>query len=248
VEENSNFKYGPSIRANIVLSKINERLRLTVSGDNEPPPVTPSLPEDPGNPGFDRTIGNSTRFVNTELRYGLIESPSTNLFLGAGVRVVLPPQAFLRSRFQYTYRLSDISLVRFGETFFVRNPDGLGATTELDLERLLDEKTLLRWASTGTTASGIQGVEWGSELSLTHELSPKSAITVMGGVYGNSSVSDTITNYRLQTRYRRNFMTKWLFFELEPEVFWPRASEGYFPRKVAMTFRLEVVFEGTAAK
>ncbi len=247
-EEGENLKFGPSIRANLVLSKINERLRLTISGDNEPPPVTPSLPEDPGNPGFDRTSGNTTKFVNTELRYGLIKSPSMDLFLGAGVRIVLPPEAFVRSRFQYNYHFSDTSLFRFEETLFVITPKGPGTTTELTLERLLDKETLLRWASSGTAARGIQGFEMGSELSLIHELSNQSAITVLGGVYGNTSFYDTVSNYRLLTRYRRDLLRKWVYFELEPEIFWPRTGDRQFPTKFAFTFRLEIVLEGTAAK
>jgi len=243
VETGGNFKYGPSIRAHLVLSKISERLRLSISGDNSPVPVTPSLPEDPGNPGFDRTAGN-TRLVNTELRYALMQTPSVNWFMGAGIQIVLPPEVFARSRFQYTHHLSDISLVRFGETFFVRTPDGPGETTELDLERLLNPKTLLRWSSIGTASYGIRGFEWGSELSLIHELSPLSAITLMGGIYGNTSLDDVMGNYRLLTRYRRNFMRSWLFYELEPELFWPRRADGKFPTNFSFTFRIEVVFKG----
>jgi hypothetical protein len=247
IENDGNFKLGPAIRAHVVLSKISERLRLTISGDNEPEPPTPTLPEDPGNPGFDRTSGN-TRLVNTELRYGLIKTPSLDLFLGAGVRLVLPPQVFVRSRLQYTYRLSDVSLLRVGETLFVRNPDGPGETTELDLERFLDPKTLLRWASAGTASYGIRGVEWGSELSMIHELSSLSAITWMGGMYGNTSFDDVVSIFRLLTRYRRNFMRSWLFYEVEPELFWPRREDGKFPTHFAFTLRLEVVFQGTASR
>jgi hypothetical protein len=247
VENGGNFRYGPSLRANLVLSKISERLRLTVSGDNTPVPPTPSLPEDPGNPGFDRTAGN-TRLVNTELRYGLVKTPSMDLFLGAGIQLVLPPRVFARSRFQYTHHLSDVSLVRFGETFFVRTPDGPGETTEFDLERLLDQKTLLRWASVATASYGIRGIEWGSELSMIHELSPLSAITVLTGVYGNTTVDDVMSNYRLVTRYRRNFMRTWLFYEVEPELFWPRRDDGRFPTNFAFTFRIEVVFKGIATR
>src|SRR6185369_7260010 len=216
-----NLQYVPAIRANIALSRINERLRLTVSGEDEPKPATPTLPDDPGSPGFDRTSGNF-RLVNTELRYELIKTPSLDLFLGAGVELALSPQVFARSRFRYTCKISDIPLVRFGETLFVKTPDGPGTTTEIALEHLLDQKTLLRWDSTGTVISGLQGVEWGSELSLMHNLSPLSAISVLGGTYGNSSFDSVINVCRLLTRYRRNFLRSWLFYEMEPELFWPR--------------------------
>ena len=55
-----------------------------------------------------------------------------------------------------------------------------------------------------------------------------------------------ITNYRLLTRYRRNFLRSWLFYELVPEISWPRKGDDVFPTNYAMTFVLEVVFKGSA--
>ena len=245
VEQDGKLKYGTSVRANVNLPRISERLRIIISGENEPEPFAPSLPEDPGNPGFDRT-SRDVRLVNTELRYGLLQTPSTILFLGAGVRLKLPLEAFARSRFQYINHLSDVSLIRFGETLFVKNTDVLGETTEISLEHLLDPKTLLRLANSDTVSYEIKGVEWGTELSLIRELSPQSAINLTAGVYGNTSVRDWIENYRLLARYRRNFLRSWLFYELEPEISWPRMVAGNFPPKFAFTMRLEIVFQDSA--
>ncbi|HEY7528218.1 MAG TPA: hypothetical protein VH660_03635, partial [Candidatus Deferrimicrobiaceae bacterium] len=132
-EEGGNFIYRTSVRASLRLPKISDRLHLVVSGENEAEP-SPGLPDDPGNPGFDRTLAN-TRLVNTELRYGLIRRPAIDLFLGAGIRVTLPVESFVRGRFQYTHRLGESSLARFAETVFWKNEDGLGETTEITLER-----------------------------------------------------------------------------------------------------------------
>ncbi len=245
VEKGGHIRLGTNVRANIKLTRISERLRLSVSGGDEPEPLSPRLPEDPGNPGFDRTTLTNTRLVNTELRYGLFHTPSSDLFLGAGVRLVIPPEAFVRSRYQYTHHLSDLTLVRFGETLFVKNPVGPGETTEVDLEHSLNQKTFLRWSNSGTISYEISGMEWGTELSLIRELSSKSAITVTGGVYGNTSVNDWVTSYRVLTRYRRNFLRPWLYYEIEPEMSWPRVADGYFPTSFAMTFRIEIQFHDT---
>ena len=243
MEQRENLRFGESILAHMVLSKLSERLRLTISGESEPAPFASRLPEDPGNPGFDRT-SQTARLVNTELRYGLLQTPTTDIFLGAGFKVTFPPEAFLRSRYQYTHHFSDITLVRFAETFFLNNNVGLGETTEVALERLLDQKTLVRWANTATASQRAEGVEWGSELSWIHELSSKSAITLMAGVYGNTTFDDVMSNYRLLARYRRNFLRSWLFYELEPQISWPRDADGKFPHKLALTLLLEVVLEG----
>jgi len=243
INHEGHLQFGTTVRANLVLSRISDRLRLAVSGGDEPEPSAPGLPEDPGNPGFDRT-SQTTRLVNTELRYGVLHSPSMDLFLGAGVRLVLPPEAFARSIFKYTHNISDVSIFRFGETLFVNNTVGPGSTTEFNLERSLNQKTLLRWANLATISYKIEGVEWGTEISLIKELSPKSGITVTGGVYGNTSINNWVTNYRIFTRYRRNFLRSWLYYEIEPVMSWPRSADGYFPTNFAVTFRLEMLFQG----
>jgi hypothetical protein len=245
LERGGTLKLGTSARASAVLSKISERLRLTISGDNEPDQISPSLPEDPGNPGLDRT-SRTTRLVNTELRYDLFRRPSMDLFLGAGVRVVLPLEAFVRSRFQYTSDIGHGISIRVAETFFMKNRDWLGETTEISLERLLGAGTLLRWSASGTASQEIKGLEWGSELALMHALSTRSGITVAGGVYGNTNSSAVAGTYRVLGRYRRNFLRPWLFYELEPEVTWPRGAEGHYQPVFAFTFRIETAFQGAA--
>jgi hypothetical protein len=246
VEERGQFKYRTSVRGSFVLPKISKRLRLVISGETEAEPEAARLPEDPGTPGFDRTLPN-TRLVNTELRYIIVQKPLTNLFLGAGVRLKLPFETFVRSRFQYTHRLGEVALARFGETLFWKNTDGFGETTEVDLERQLAPKTLLRWANAGTWSEATSGLDWGTDLSLLRELSLRSAITLSGGVFGNTRPTAEVQTYRILARYRRNFLWPWLFYELEPEVSWPRDPAGAYHSAFAFTFRVEVVFQESTA-
>lgn len=244
VEQGRNWHFGSSLYANFALSRISERLHLFFTGEDEPTLNTQSLPSDPGNPGFDRTTP-TTHFANTELRYELIRNHSLNLFLGTGVRLVLPFEVFARSRVQYTHDFSDLFLMRVAETLFVKNTDLFGETTEFSLERLLGETTLLRWANSGTASKEIKGLEWGSELSSTWQLSPKDAITLKGGLFGTITTDALIQNHLVLVRYRRNFLRSWLFYELEPQVSWPRNPDGSKPPIYAFTFRIEVVFNGT---
>ncbi|MBI5420557.1 MAG: hypothetical protein HZA60_10745 [Deltaproteobacteria bacterium] len=245
-DEGGRFKYRTSVRASARLPKISERLRLVVSGENEAEPVGARLPEDPGNPGFDRTLQN-TRLVNTELRYGVIRRPEVDLFLGAGARFVLPMETFVRTRLLYTRRFGEVYLARFGETLFWKDVDGFGETTEISVERQLGRNTLLRWANSGTVSESSQGLEWGSELSFLREFSPRRAITLAGGIFGNTRPAAVVQTYRILSRYRQNFLRDWLFYELEPEISWPRKPEGGYTAALALTFRLEVVFRGSAA-
>jgi len=244
-DEGGKFKFLTSARASLRLPKISNRLRLVVSGETEAEPA-PGLPEDPGNPGFDRTLQN-TSLVNTELRYGILKRPDVDLFLGAGVRLKLPVESFVRGRFLWIKRLGEFSLARFGETVFWKDSIGFGETTEIDLERQLGPKTILRWANSGTLAQESRGLEWGTELSALRQLSHLSAISLAGGVFGGTRPVAVVDSYRIYTRYRRNFLRSWLFFELEPEISWPRNAGGAYTSAMAFTFRVEVVFQGKAS-
>lgn len=243
INNDGKLKPAMTVRANIHLSAINERLRLSIAGDDLPESKSQSLPEDPGNPGLDRT-SHPTRLVSTELRYMLLQSATIDSFLGAGIRLTLPLQSFVRARYLYTHQVSDIALVRLGETLFLKNRDGFGATTEVSLERLLDPNTLLRWANSATVSQSISGMEWGSELSLIRELSLLRAATITGGVYGDTTSAAVVTNYRLLANYRCNFLRHWLFYEIEPEVSWPRDASGSYSANFAILLRLDIMFEG----
>ncbi|MFA7405828.1 MAG: hypothetical protein WC007_17695 [Pelobacteraceae bacterium] len=243
IDEGGKFKPDINVRANIVLPKTSEKLRLFISGENQLETPSPSLPSDPGNPGFDRSTRPSAKIVNTEFRYSLFAAPDQDLFLGAGVKVALPLEPFVRSRYQFIHTINNLFLIRLGETVFVKYSVGVGETTEVSLERVLDAKSLLRLANSATLSQEFSGLEWGSELSLIRELTAKSAITFTGGIYGNSTPDTVATNYRLLTRYRQSFLRDWLFYEVEPELSWPRQPGGVYAPKYAVTFRLEVLFQ-----
>lgn len=241
-EEGGEVLSRTAIRANLRLPKIGRRLRLVVAGESDVDPAA-RLPEDPGTPAVDRTTP-STRLRNAEIQYWVLQRPSANLFLGAGFRLRIPPEAFVRTRLQYTHRLSAVSLVRFGETLFLRDPDGFGQTTEVDLERVFGPKTLLRWANAGTVSQKSEGLEWATELSLQRQLTPGSAVTLAGAANGDTRPSAQAEIYRIFTRYRRNVLRPWLFLEFEPEIFWRRNDGGGHPAALAFTFRVEVLFQG----
>jgi hypothetical protein len=87
-------------------------------------------------------------------------------------------------------------------------------------------------------------MEWGTELSLLRELSSQRSITLVGGLYGATNVNDVVGTYRILARYRRNFWRPWLFYELEPELFWSRRDDRNYPTNYALTLRLEVILQG----
>ena len=167
-----------------------------------------------------------------------------SLDVGAGVRVKIPPDAFVRTRFQHARLVAFHTLGRFTATAFWDARDGFGESNQVDLERWLALPTLLRWSNSLDISEKSNGWTWGTELSLLHKISPKSAITFAGGVSGSTRPAWIAQNYRVLARYRRNVWRKWLFLEGEPDIHWPRKEDGSRKPVWGATLRVEILFTG----
>jgi hypothetical protein len=240
-DEKERFSARSTVRASLRLPRLKKRWKLVISGETrgDPNAITP---EDPGNPGLFE--GSRVRTGSTELIYDIHRTARSSLDVGAGVRVRIPPDAFVRTRFQHARPVGFRTLGRFTATAYWNARDGLGESNQVDLERWLAPPTLLRWSNFITIEEKNDGWIWGTELSLLHKISPKSAITFAGGVLGATRPAWNAENYRVLARYRRNVFRKWLFLEGEPDVHWPR-KEGEDRKPVwGGTLRVEILFTG----
>ena len=243
-EEGQGPKFRTSLRAKIHLPGLSRRLKLVISGENKPDPAV-VLPDDPGNPGFNaQAPGNSIKQFNTELRYEFLQTGKSYFFAGTGVRFVLPFEVFARVRYQFNQPFLDNNFFRFAVTPFWKNRVGFGETTEFSLERRIRPMLLASWSNSGTVSEASNGLDWGTALSLSDQLSPRSAISPSVGASGPTRPHTVVSNYRVGVKYRRNDFRPWFFWELEPEVNWPRDDRGARKPVRAVTFRVEILFPG----
>jgi hypothetical protein len=240
-DQQQHFVYRTWVRASIRLPHLSGKWRLVISGENKGDP-TAYKPEDPGNPGL--AVTASDRRASTELVYDVLQTRNTAVDFGVGVRVKIPPDAYARTRLVHVEELGYGIIGRLTATPYWDAADGFGESNQIDFERPLSPQTLLRWGNSLTIAEGSGGWNWGTEVSFLQRLSKNSAITFAGSANGPTRPSFVAGNYRVFTRYRRNFKRDWLFFELEPDINWPRQQDGSRQAVWGGTFRLEVVFQG----
>jgi hypothetical protein len=241
-DEEERFTVRSTVRASLRLPRLKKRWRIVVSGETQGDANTVT-PEDPGNPGLDP--GSRVRTGSTELFYEILRTPRSTLDAGVGARVKIPPDAFLRTRFQHARPITPAILGRFTAIAFWSVRDGFGESNQVDLERPLAPSTLLRWSNSMTITEESNGWTWGTELSLRHKLSPKSAVTFAGGVSGTTRPAWIAQKYRILARYRRSVYRKWLFLEGEPDINWPRKEDGSRKPVLGGTLRVEILFTGT---
>ena len=144
---------------------------------------------------------------------------------GVGVKLDWPLDPFAKGTYRLALPFLKRNILRLQETIFWQESEGrFGATTRIDLERLLAEAFLVRWTASGTFAQETEGVRWFSSLTLYQNLGNGRALAYQGSILGESDQEVPITDYGLRVIYRRRIHLEWLFLELRSSLTWPRET------------------------
>lgn len=160
------------------------------------------------------------------LGYSPVRGDRRRFDLNAGLEVRTPPDVFFQARYRRQWFPTERSLIRWRETGFWHSEDGFGASTGLDVERLVARRFLVRWRARGTLAQHIDGVEWFGEMVLFHRLTRRQALAYRLSGSGESEAELPDDRYDLSVVYRRPMLRDWLFLELQPGATWRREEAG----------------------
>lgn len=125
----------------------------------------------------------------------------------------------VRYRFQDT--LGELNSYRFTQRLQYETSEGGYATSQIELNRALNNNNVLRWNNRGVYGEETDGVEWVSRVSLFHRQKTvrrgrQLGINYFGAVNGVTSPESYVKNYRLGVLFRRQVYREYLFLELEP--------------------------------
>jgi hypothetical protein len=125
------------------------------------------------------------------------------------------------------------------ETIFWFSTIGLGQTSQLDMERILSKPVLFRATSTATCHETTQICNLRQDLSIFHTLNERSAYLYQASVIGVDKPKLEETAYVLLMRYRYRLHKEWIFFEVSPQLHFPRTDD--FKLNALLLLRLEVL-------
>jgi hypothetical protein len=221
------------------MSKLLKKAKFYIVSES-PPEKFITQPGQPVDTGIDPDTG--VRKPTIGIRADFLTELRSLFSIDTGIKVNLPVDPFIRMRFQYTKPFGGACLIRFTETALWRYVERFTETSQLDLERHMTTFTLIRWSNYVTYAEGTSGITWNTGISLLTQLTARSAISYDTNMWGVNHPEWTIQNYRVGIKYRRNFYRPWLFFELEPEVTWPKDASGHSNSAYAFMATLEMQF------
>lgn len=176
------------------------------------------------------------------LRYEKSEESLWHFSSDAGIKFQFPLDPFVRTRGSYAFQIEKWRL-KLAESVFWFSTIGLGETTQLDMERVLSTSVLFRSTSTATCMETTQNCDLRQDLSFYHTLNERSAVVYQASVLGVSKPALQTTAYVLLMRYRYRLHKEWMYFEVSPQLNFPRTDD--FRLNALLLLRLEMLFGGT---
>lgn len=234
-----------SLRYRIDLPTSEDRLRLIIESDPEESQGT--LEEQ----GSGRLANDQRDRRSSTLGLNWLESrdkrDNWSNRVGAGVRLRLPLDPYVRFTSERLWQLGEgpWQLESNNRVSWFNN-EGYSARTRWDVGRPLSDSRHLRFITTVQWREEEDKLEYSEIAELNHRINRRSALRYSAIAIGESASNPRMTNYYLQTRYRRDIHKSILFADVIPELHFQR-EVSYDPRW-AMTLRLEMYFQRTISR
>jgi len=233
----SDHKIDLAARVNLRLPVTEGRLHLLLETDPENNiNATPT----PGS----TVIKNNVvvpRSVAVATRYATAKEDIWHFSTDVGIKFPIPPKPFVRSRGSYSIPLGSQWRLKAEESVYWFNTLGAGETSQLDFERIISPPLLFRASSIVTWLNDKQNFDMRQDFSIYHTVTDRSVLLYQATAIGISNPQYQMTDFVVLTLYRYRMHQEWLFFEISPQLHFPRDRQYHY--SPALNIRLEMLFD-----
>jgi hypothetical protein len=231
LESGATAKFRTRASVSVYIPRTEKRLRLFIASEEDASRSTDTLFEQ-AEPNEDASTAGLQFFASRTDRQ--------NLSLTTGIKLS-NVEVFIGPRYRYNVVLKDWQL-RFTQRLHWFTGMGWEATTRLDFEHLLSDRLFFRQTLDGRWREEDPGYRYEIRPTLIQRLSSRKLIEYRWNSLFRTSPHHRLDSTVLQARFRRNFLRKWLFYEINPQIAF-RNDENFHP-KAGITFQVDVVFGG----
>lgn len=153
-----------------------------------------------------------------------------------------PLDLYARASADRDFKFNELWAGRFSESIFWFDSTGWATNTTLEFDYKVADNKLFRISNAAVWTEENNYWDFGHTYSLSHQINNKNAISYEFGVYGISEPTVFINNYRLAVRYRYLLHKDWLYFDVVPELNFPKSEN--FDEAFSLFFQIELVFHG----
>lgn len=230
-DERDGHDFKVRLRGQVNLPKISERVDLIFSGEES-----------------EQTLTEEERSQENDVGVRFNFRDSARSRLDATLSLRSGPALLPGVRYRYQQPITDNSWGRFTQRLQYHTEDGYRSLSNVDLNLLVSERSLLRWSGRVRYREDKEFWDWNTGITYRrwlrdHEKFP-SAIEYYVAMSGRDDPESFSTNYRIGVLYRQQFFREFLFYEIEPSYNWRRDTfEEKREGVLGIVLRLEIMLD-----
>jgi len=237
-EEKAKPLFRPAFDLRVVLPQLEKMTHLVFSAE---PKTTPADTGTPVTPTGERITPTDERSLTTALHYFIRSEPRESFLIRTGFAVTQgKPALFIAPRYRSLNQLGSWWDFRFTQDVIYRTNTQWQTDTILDFERILSQHFFFRTSLEGIWYANLDGYLYYISFILRHAFDATHAVEYEWVNAYQTRPDNELTEVDLRVRYRHSFWRQWLFFEVAPQVRFPRT--GNFDIIPGILFRLETFF------
>jgi len=220
-DEFDGFQPKLRFRVEVPLPQLNERFNAFIGKVDRDEYVTEGTPS---SGAFRRQYGQlGEEQTLAGIVYRTPPKQGGRFDFGAGIRVRLPADPYVKAAYVYERGSSKEGLFSLRETAFWQNSQRSGFTTRMDLERIFDDnRWLLRWTTSGSISEMSEGIYGYSAITALRSLALRRAIAFQVGFDGATDAEVPMHEFGFKTAYRQSVARDWLVMEIRSSLTWPK--------------------------
>ncbi len=230
-------KYDFSGRLNLKLPVSEGRLRLVLETDPERNTIAA-----PTGPAVLPTKVAVPKSAAVALRYETPIDKAWYFRTDGGLKFPVPVQPFARARGGYSSQLGSWG-VSAEESVYWFNSTGAGETTQLNLTRVLNPQLQFSAGSAIIWLNEKQNFDMRQDLTVSYTVNDRSALVYQLSAFGVSNPRNQVTDYVALIDYRYRMHEQWLYFEITPQIHYPR--DRAYKSNFALSMKVEALFDDT---
>ncbi len=234
-EQGTSASMKPAVDLRLALPELERKTHLIFTAEPAEPPAGSAAPVQTAGERFGTT---EQRNVTTAVHYIFRSSAKESFLVRSGMQFSkFTPVLFGAPRYRALFPLDSWNM-RFTQEVLYRTDSGWQTDTRFDFERLLSPDFFFRTSLDGIWAAHVDGYLFSLDFSLRQAIDPTHALEYQLINFYQTQPNGELTEVDFRIRYRHSFWRNWLFFELSPQVRFPR--DRHFVDTPGILFRIEM--------
>lgn len=238
-EERANITFNPAVDLRLALPELERKTHLVFSAEPAQPAGGANAPVQTAGERFGQS---EQRNLTTAIHYFFRSTAQESFLVRTGVQFSkMSPVLIFEPRYRVLFPFK-VWNIRFTQDVLWKTNTSWQTDTRFDFERLLPREFFFRTTIDGVWAARTKGYIYSLSFSLREPLDTTHALDYEWiNSYQTRPVGE-LTEVAFRVRYRHSFWREWLFFEISPQVRFPR--DHNFDIVPGILFRLEIFFGG----